>query len=50
MALVLMNLAGGDRYEDLRVLEGDEGFAQIMRRVETHGLLCAERRALERRF
>jgi hypothetical protein len=50
MALVLLNLAGGDRYEDLHVLSVYEGFAQVMRRVETHGLLCSERGALERRF
>ena len=50
MALVLLNLAGGDCVEDLRVLEGDEGFARVLRRVETYGLPRKERRALERRW
>jgi len=50
MSLVLLNLAGGDRYDDRRILEGDEGFAKVMRRVETHGLPRKERRELERRW
>jgi hypothetical protein len=50
MALVLLNLAGGECVEDLRVLEGDEGFARVLRRVETHGLPRQERRRLERRW
>jgi len=50
MALVLLNLAGGESVDDLRILEGDEGFAKVMRRVETHGLPRSERRALEKRW
>jgi hypothetical protein len=50
ISLILLNLAGGESVDDLRLLEGDEGFAQIMRRVETHGLPRKERRELERRF
>lgn len=50
MALVLLNRAGGDCVEDLRVLEGDEGFARVLRRVETYGLPRQERGALERRW
>jgi hypothetical protein len=38
VSLLLLNLAGGDCVDDLRVLEGDDGFARLMRRVETHGL------------
>ncbi len=34
MSLVLLNLAGGNCVNDLRILEGDEGFSRIMRRVE----------------
>ena len=50
MSLVLLNLAGGNCVNDLRILEGDEGFARIMRRVEaeSHGLSRKERRKLER--
>jgi hypothetical protein len=50
MSLIWLNLAGGESVDDLRLLEGDEGFAQVMRRVETHGLPRQERRALERRW
>jgi hypothetical protein len=50
MVLVLLNLAGGDGVEDRRVLEGDEGFARVLRRVQTYGLPRQERRALERRW
>jgi hypothetical protein len=50
MPLVLLNLAGGDCVEDLRILEKDEGFSKILHRIETHGLLRRERRALERRW
>jgi hypothetical protein len=50
MALVLLNLAGGDHVSDLEVLEQDRGFARVLRRVETIGLSRQHRRALERRF
>ena len=49
-SLVLLNLAGGDSVDDLRILENDGGFAEVWRRVETHGLPRRERRALERRW
>lgn len=49
-ALVLLNLAGGDCVDDLRVLEGDEGFCRVLRRVELQGMKRQERRALERRW
>lgn len=49
-ALVMLNLAGGDHVEDLRGLEEDEGWCQVLRRVELHGLKRKERRALERRW
>ena len=34
MALILLNLAGGESVDDLRVLEADEGFCSILRRIE----------------
>ena len=49
-SLVLLNLAGGDSLEDLRVLEGDGGFGRVLRRTEMAGMRRRERRALERRF
>ena len=50
MTLVLLNLAGGDCVEDVRVLEGDEGFCQVLREVECYGRTSSERRALKRRW
>jgi hypothetical protein len=38
VSLMLMQLAGGESVDDLGVLEGDEGFGRILRRVEHHGL------------
>ena len=34
MSLVLLNMAGGNFVDDLRILEGDEGFTKLLRRVE----------------
>jgi hypothetical protein len=50
MSLVLLNLAGGECVEDLRVLEADEGFCRIMRPVQLYGLKRKKRRELERRW
>jgi len=36
--------------DDLRILEGDEGFAKVLRRVEMHGLRRKERREQNRRW
>lgn len=49
-ALALLNLAGGDCVDDLRVLEADDGFCRVLRRVELQGMKRRERRALERKF
>ncbi len=48
MSLVLLNLAGGDCVDDLKILEADEGFCKIMRKSEMYGLKRKERRALDR--
>ena len=50
LTLVLLNLAGGDCVEDLRIMEVDEGFCRVLERVETHGMRRRERRDLERRW
>lgn len=50
MPLVLLNVAGGDCVDDLRILEADEGFVKVLRRVELHGLRRKERREQERRW
>ena len=49
-SLILLNLAGGDCVDDLRVLEADEGFCRILRRIELKGLKRKERRETERRW
>jgi hypothetical protein len=50
MSLVLLNLAGGDCMSDLEVVDKDEGFGRLLRRIENHGLSRKERRKLERRW
>jgi hypothetical protein len=50
MALVFMNPAGGDCVDDLRILEGDEGFCKLLREFEFYGRTRSERRALKRRW
>lgn len=50
MALVLLNLAGGDCVDDVQVLEGDEGFCRVLREVEFYGRTRSERRALKLRW
>lgn len=50
MALILLNLAGGDCVDDLRVLEGDEGFCRVLRELEFYGRTRSEKRALARRW
>jgi hypothetical protein len=50
MALVLLNLAGGDCVDDLRIIEGDEGFCKLLREFEFYGRTRSERRALKRRW
>jgi hypothetical protein len=50
MSLILLNLAGGDCVDDLRIIEGDKGFCNVLYRMETHRLPRKERRALERRW
>src|SRR3990172_5061680 len=49
-SLILLQLAGGECVDDLRILEGDEGFGRLLRRVEWHGLGRRARRELERRW
>ena len=46
MSLILLNLAGGDCVEDLNILEGDEGFCRVLRRIELHDLGRKERREM----
>jgi len=50
LAIVLMNLAGGDCVDDIQVLEGDEGFCEVLKKAEMHGLRRKIRRQLLRRW
>ena len=49
-SLILLNLAGGSCIDDLGVLNADEGFCEILSKIELHGLKRKERRELERRW
>jgi len=50
LSLIMMNLAGGDCVEDLRNLEGDTGFCEVLRRLEQRGMKRRERRESDRRW
>ncbi len=50
IALLALNLCGGDRVEDLERLEADAGFAAVLRRVERAVLSRRERRQMKGRF
>jgi len=47
---VLLNLAGGDCVEDIKKLEADDGFCEVLKKAEIHGLKRKVRRALLRRW
>ena len=49
-SLVLLNLAGGDSVDDVRILAKDEGFCKVLGRIETKGLARKQRRDQERRW
>jgi hypothetical protein len=50
MALILLNLAGGEGISDLDILEGDEGFCRVLRGSVGLGKTRQERRALSKRL
>jgi hypothetical protein len=49
-SLVLLNLAGGDAVDDIRILQKDEGFCRVLTRIETKSMSRRQRRAHERRW
>ncbi len=49
-ALVLLNLAGGDVVDDIKIFHKDDGFCKVLGRAETKGLSRPQRRAQERRW
>lgn len=50
LSLILLNIAGGDCVEDLKVIEKDAGFCKVMRRAEQKGMTRRDRRAEDRRW
>ena len=46
LAVVFLNLAGGDCVEDLERLEQDSGFAAVLQAIERDLLSRSERRSL----
>ena len=50
MSLILLNIAGGDCVDDLRILERDEGLVKILQRVGFTGHPRKERREQARRW
>jgi len=50
LAVILLNLAGGDCVEDVERLERDAGFSAVLRAIEKDLLSRAERRSLNRRW
>jgi hypothetical protein len=50
LSLILLNIAGGDCVDDLRILENDEGLVKIIQRVGLSGHPRKERREQARRW
>ena len=50
LALVLLNIAGGDVVEDIEILERDGGLTELIRALETQGMSRGQRRSFEKRF
>ena len=50
LSLILLNLAGGERVEDINMLESDEGLCRIFGSAESYGLSRADRRSIGKRF
>ncbi len=50
LSLMLLNLAGGDCVEDIKLLEADDGFCKIFNKAQMHGLRQKDRAALSDRW
>jgi len=50
LSLVLLNLAGGDCVDDVKILEADDGFCEVLKKAEMHGLKRKVKRAFLRRW
>ena len=49
-SLVLLNLAGGDCVDDVKMLEADDGFCEVPKKTKMPGLRRKVRRALLHRW
>ena len=47
---VMLNLAGGESVDDLRILESDEGLGRVLKVSETHLMRRDERRTQRSRW
>jgi len=50
LALILLNLAGGESVSDLKLLEKDEGFCRILKAMELRGTMGRRREKIKRRW
>jgi hypothetical protein len=50
LSLVLLNIAGGDCVDETKILEADDGFCEVLKKVELHDLRRKVRRALLRHW
>ena len=50
LSLALLNLAGGECVEDIRILEQDAGLCRVFREAEVYGLGRRARKQMEKRF
>lgn len=50
LSLILLNLAGGECVDDIKLLESDAGLCKVARQAEVYGLDRKARRAMEKRF
>lgn len=50
LALILLNLAGGDSVSDINLLEKDEGFCQILKNMELQGTFGRRRAKIKKRW
>ena len=50
ISLILLNLAGGDCVDDMRIMEADDGFCEILKKSEIYRLKRKDRRQLLNRW
>ena len=50
LSLIMLNLAAGDCVDDLKKLEGDDGFCRVLRRIEQKWMKRREQREIDRRW